>query len=76
MLTPIHLASKNGFCHVAKLLIQHGCNVNATDNVGRTALHHAVTSNDSEMVELIIENVSYICGDYCILYLKQASNIS
>lgn len=60
MLTPIHLACKNGFYDIAKLLIQHGCSVNAKDYGGKMALHHAVTSNNSEIVELIIENVSRI----------------
>ena len=60
MLTPIHLACKNGYCHVAKLLLQHGCNVNATDKGGKTALHHAVASNNVEIIELIIEKVSTI----------------
>lgn len=55
---PIHLACKNGFYRIAKLLIQYGCNINATDNRGKTALHHAVTSNNSEIIDLIIENVS------------------
>ncbi|RDD35892.1 Tankyrase-2, partial [Trichoplax sp. H2] len=56
MLTPIHIAAKNGFCDIAELLIKHHCNVNATDNLGKTALHHAATSNDSKMIEIILEN--------------------
>lgn len=60
MLTPIHLACKNGFCKIVKLLIKYGCNVNAKDDAGKTALHHAVISNNGELLQLIIEKVSSI----------------
>ena len=38
--TPLHLASHCGRLETARFLLDHGANVNAEDNLLRTALHH------------------------------------
>ncbi|OHT12473.1 hypothetical protein TRFO_17616 [Tritrichomonas foetus] len=55
-LTPLHVAAKNGFADVAKLLIDNGADVNATDNQKQTPLHSAAEDGQDEMCELLLEN--------------------
>jgi hypothetical protein len=39
--TPLHVASKEGQLAVARLLVEHGANVDAEDDKGRTPLQVA-----------------------------------
>ena len=39
---PIHIAAQNGHIDIVKLLIKGGCDVNAQNNGGQTAMHMAV----------------------------------
>lgn len=58
--TPLHSACKWNHGKCATLLLQHGCDVNATSNGDQTALHIAATvSNcrDSAMTLLLDRNI-------------------
>ncbi|XP_037051810.1 ankyrin-1-like [Bradysia coprophila] len=59
-ITPLHLASLNGHPDVAKLLIQYGADVNATENNGYNALHLAAQTGYSEIVKLLVDKVASI----------------
>jgi ankyrin repeat protein len=52
--SPLRMAAKDGLIELAKLLIAHGAEVEATDNAGNTALHCAVVSGKRAMVELLL----------------------
>lgn len=45
-----------GFERIVQILIEHGANINATYNSGRTALFAAVEISSERMVKLLIEN--------------------
>lgn len=52
--TPLHFAASQGHVEIAKLLIQYKCDINARDDVGRTALHYASAKGHADVVELLI----------------------
>ena len=55
--TPLHFASKKGFKEIAKLLIEHGANLNAKLNTNyKTPLHEATIQGHLEIVKLLIKN--------------------
>lgn len=54
--TPLMLAADLGNLPNMLTLIDYGANVNATDNYGFTVLHHAVESNNENIVLWLIEN--------------------
>jgi hypothetical protein len=49
-------AIERGFAEVARLLIESGANVNASDARGNTALHYAASRGDAELVQLLLES--------------------
>ena len=51
----MHAASA-GQVDTVKFLLANGANVNVTDNMKWTALHHAVTSGGVEVSKLLVEN--------------------
>uniref|UniRef100_A0A6P7GUI8 Ankyrin-3-like n=1 Tax=Diabrotica virgifera virgifera TaxID=50390 RepID=A0A6P7GUI8_DIAVI len=54
--TSLHLAADFQHIKVAKYLLEHGADVNATDTfVGRNPLHFAAFNNDLEMIRLFTE---------------------
>lgn len=54
--TLLHLASKNGHCHLTQRLLARGADVNALDYGGmrRTPLHWACKGGHVRMVELLV----------------------
>ncbi len=44
------------FIETAKLIVEHGADVNAKNNIGRTALMSATTSGKEEIVKLLLDN--------------------
>ena len=53
--TPLHVASFKGKTPVARILLEHGANPDAPDNLGATALHLASSSGKVTDVELLLE---------------------
>jgi len=51
--TPLHVAIRDGTPPIARMLLEHGANPNAPDNLGQTALH--VGSTYYGEVELLLE---------------------
>lgn len=57
--TPLHRAAFEGFLPVVELLLQHGASVTATDDqLGGTALLHAVSQGHSDCVRALLEHGS------------------
>ncbi len=54
-LTPLHTACDSGYVHLAKLLLQHGANINAKQRDGRTPLHRACKMARLNVVALLLE---------------------
>ncbi|OCK92934.1 ankyrin [Cenococcum geophilum 1.58] len=52
----LSIASENGHCEVARLLVKSGANVKAKDQDGRTALHLAAWGGHEAVVHLLIES--------------------
>ena len=53
--TPFHIAALKGCVHVARLLIEAGCNVNCTNLNWQTPLHLAAIDNDIKIARLLLE---------------------
>ncbi|KAK0705582.1 ankyrin repeat-containing domain protein, partial [Lasiosphaeris hirsuta] len=53
-LTALHKAVHGDHLEIAKLLLQHGADVNAKDPEGRTPLCTAVTRRNREMVQFLL----------------------
>jgi len=53
--SPLHVASFKGKTPVTRILLEHGANPNAPDNLGATALHLASSSGKVSDVELLLE---------------------
>jgi len=56
LLTPLHLAAAANFPAAAKLLVQHGASVNATDQVSSAPIHWAVVNDALETAEFLLSN--------------------
>jgi len=55
--TRLHLAALNGYADGAKLIIDHGAQLDVPDTItGATALHRAVQNGNREVAELLIAN--------------------
>ena len=54
--TPLHIAAKNNYASIAKLLLTYGAHLNSVDNSKQTSLHIAVQNRSLEVVKLLIEN--------------------
>ena len=53
--TPLHAASCNAILPITRMLLEHGVNPNAPDNLGKTALHLASSNGQITAVELLLE---------------------
>ncbi len=53
---PLHAACGRGHANTAKILLENGANINATDQFGRHALHHAVIYGHKDIVQLLIDH--------------------
>lgn len=53
-LTPLHRAAYYGLTDLVKLLLAHGADVHATEEVGWTPLHYAAAMSHPEIVELLL----------------------
>ena len=51
---PLHLSARNGHVKAAKLLLEYGANINATDINGESPLIYAACKQDAAMVDFLI----------------------
>ena len=54
--TPLYLASYRGHTNICALLIEHGVDVNHTENGGNTPLHTASLHTHADICKLLLEN--------------------
>jgi len=54
--SPLHLASMNGHCSTAEVLMRGGCSGDAKTKVDKTPLHLAATEGHSQMAELLLKS--------------------
>jgi len=60
--TGLHIASQFGHADIAEYLIQHGCDLEAIDNLERTPLHYAAMTGDC--VEVLLKlRAKYLVQD-------------
>ncbi|XP_011407359.2 PREDICTED: transient receptor potential cation channel subfamily A member 1 homolog, partial [Amphimedon queenslandica] len=53
--TPLGIACVEGHTEIVKLLLEHGANVNVTDNYGNTPLSSACNTGHTEIVKLLLK---------------------
>jgi len=58
--TPLHLASYNGGFKVARLLLNHGVNINVRDKKCRTPLHEALTDLNNSHSDYYVDAVRFL----------------
>lgn len=81
-LRPIHMAIKatgTNLDMLKFLVTNKACNINATDNNGETALHHAVTYGDDKAAKLLVEhgalkNIKNVNGQTPLDIAKEKDN--
>lgn len=67
-MTPLHHASKNGFCEVVQTLLNHQLdssktvNIDAPDSLRYTPLHHAAMSGRMDVVRLLLEHEAKVAA--------------
>jgi len=54
--TPLHFASDNDHCDIARFLLAHKADVNSLDNDNLTPLHYAAHKGYKDMAELLLLN--------------------
>tara|TARA_Y100000389_G_scaffold101657_1_gene98485 strand:+ start:3256 stop:4935 length:1680 start_codon:yes stop_codon:yes gene_type:complete len=55
--TPLLIAAKKGYLEVAKHLIKNNANIKRPDTKGNTPLDHARITKNSEIIQLLLENI-------------------
>ena len=53
--TPLFQAAFDGHLQIAKILVAHGADVNATDSWGNNPLRDAIVGNDPRMVQFLLQ---------------------
>ena len=62
---PLHQAIRNGHVEIAALLLDFGANVQARDNLGRTALFETLVATDIRGAALLLRNgIDISCHDH------------
>ena len=52
---PLHDAAMNGYTETVRLLLEHGADINCTDNSGYRPLHYAAMNGNTETVRLLLD---------------------
>ncbi len=55
-MSPLHWAAKRALPSVTKALIKKGCDINAVNKEGYTALNFSIRANNQETTELLLKN--------------------
>ena len=56
--TPLHVAAYAGHARIVKLLIKHGADVNAKDDLGLTPLHYAAYGRNARVIQVLLNSGS------------------
>ena len=56
LVSPLHEAAGSGYANVVELLLEHGANVNITDEGGSTPLHWAAENGHTKVMKILLEN--------------------
>lgn len=54
--TPLHLASEKGHTEMVEFLLRHEAQLEARDEEGNSALHHAVENKHLPVTQLLLES--------------------